>query len=166
MEIWKTIDKTNGNYEISSHGRIKSNITGRVLKTYVNSAGYVIATFPIGGVKKRRQVHRLVADAFIPNIAGKPFINHIDANRTNNCVENLEWCTGSENALHSLKLGRSKRHPHHEKAVVRSDGVRFPSMCAAARAIGVPYTYIRDVCNGKQKSTRGYGFSVIGGDVQ
>ena len=166
MEKWKEIAGTDGRYEISTQGRIKSNITGRILKTYVNSAGYILATFPVDGVKKRRQVHRLVADAFIPNPDGKPFINHIDANRTNNHIENLEWCTGSENARHSFKLGISKRFPHHEKAVMRSDGVEFPSMSAAARALGVPYSYIRDVCNGRQKRTQGYGFSVIGGDLQ
>ena len=162
MEIWKPIKGTDGNYEISSMGRVRSNITNKVLKIYVNSAGYMLATFPIDGVKKARQVHRLVADAFIPNVSGKPFINHIDADRTNNCVENLEWCTGSENALHSFKLGISKRYAHHEKAVVRSDGVVFPSVCAAARAIGVPYSYVRDVCSGKQKTTRGYGFTKKG----
>lgn len=166
MEEWKEIQGTNGKYEVSTFGRIKSNITNKILKTYVNSAGYVLATFPIDGVKKRRQVHRLVASAFIPNADGKPFINHIDANRVNNRVENLEWCTASENTLHSFRLGRSKRYPHHEKSVVRSDGKVFPSMSAAARAIGVPYSYVRDVCNGKQKSTRGFSFSIKGGGDQ
>ena len=158
MELWKQIPGTNGNYEISSCGRIRSNITNKVLKTYVNSAGYVLATFSIGGVKKARQVHRLVADAFIPKVCGKEFVNHIDACRTNNNVENLEWCTASENSLHSFKLGISKRFPHHEKAVMRSDGEIYPSMSAAARDLGVPYSYIRDVCNGLQKSTRGFSF--------
>lgn len=165
MERWKVIDGTGGKYEISTCGRIRSNITNKVLRTYVNSAGYVLATFPIGGIKKRRPVHRLVAAAFIPNPGEKPFVNHIDADRTNNNVENLEWCTASENALHSFRLGRSVRRAHHEKAVLRSDGVRFQSMTAAARAIGVPYSYVRDVCNGTQKTTKGYGFVRIGGDA-
>ena len=163
-EIWKVIDGTDGKYEISSFGRIKSNITGKILKTYINSDGYMLATFPIDGVKKRRTVHRLVANAFIPKVEGKEFINHIDANRVNNKVDNLEWCTPSENTRHSFALGISKRRPHHTKAVKRSDGRIYQSMSAAARDLNVPYSYIRDVCRGKQKSTRGYSFCFVGGD--
>ena len=165
MEEWKEISGTAGMYEISSYGRLWSNITHKFLKTYVNSDGYLLATFPINGVKKRRTMHRLVAEAFIPNPGEKPQINHIDANRTNNRIDNLEWCTPSENTLHSFKIGTSKRYPHHEKAVVRSDGKRYNSMCEAARDINVPYSYIRDVCNGTQKTTRGYGFRRVEGVV-
>ncbi|MBE6993392.1 MAG: hypothetical protein E7423_01920 [Ruminococcaceae bacterium] len=158
MECWAEIKGTDGRYEISSYGRVWSNISRKILRSYVNSAGYVLITFPINGEKKRRQVHKLVADAFIPNPENKPQINHIDADRTNNHVENLEWCTASENTRHAFKLGRAKRAPHHEKAVVRSDGKEYRSMSEAARDLGVPYSYIRDVCNGTQKTTRGYSF--------
>lgn len=161
MEEWRVLEGTEGQYEISSCGRIWSNITNRILRTYINSAGYVMATFPINGVKKRRMVHRLVAEAFIQNVENKPMINHIDADRTNNNVENLEWCTNRENVMHGFKIGTIKRHPHHEKPVMRSDGKRYRSMSEAARDLGVPYSYIRDVCNGTQKSTRGYGFSRV-----
>ena len=163
MEEWKTIDGTGGMYEVSSYGRLRSNISVKILKTNVNSAGYILATFPIAGVKKRRQVHRLVASAFIPNPEGKPQVNHLDADRTNNHVENLEWCTASENTVYSFKIGNSKRYPHHEKPVIRSDGKVYRSMTAAAKDLGVPYSYVRDVCNGTQKSTRGYGFSRMEG---
>lgn len=165
MEEWRPIEGTAGNYEVSSYGRLWSNISHRELRTYINSDGYVMATFPISGVKKRRMMHRIVANAFIPNTEGKPQINHIDANRTNNHVENLEWCTPSENTRHSFKLGISKGTPHHEKPVVRSDGKLYNSMSDAARDLNVPYSYIRDVCNGTQKTTRGYGFQRVEGVV-
>lgn len=166
MEVWKEIKGTDGRYAVSSSGRVWSNFTKKVLKTYVNSAGYVLIRIEINGEKKNWQVHRLVAEAFIPNEQNKPQVNHIDAVRTNNNVENLEWCTPSENTRHSFKLGTSKRYAHHERPVRRSDGKVYPSLCAAARELGVPYSYVRDVCSGKQKSTRGYGFERIGGDLQ
>lgn len=165
MEEWRPIAGTAGQYEVSSYGRLRSNISKKMLRTYVNSAGYVLATFPINGVKKARQMHRIVAEAFIENPDGKPQINHIDADRTNNRVDNLEWCTPSENTLHSFKIGRSVRYPHHEKAVIRSDGKQYRSMCEAARDLNVPYSYIRDVCNGTQKTTRGYSFRRVEGVV-
>ena len=105
MEEWKVIEGTNGDYEISSYGRLWSNITGKILKTHINSAGYMLSNIKIHGVKKRRQVHRMVAKAFIPNPENKPQVNHLDANRTNNRVDNLEWCTGSENTRYSFKIG-------------------------------------------------------------
>lgn len=74
---------------------------GKVLNTWLSTAGY--PTFKIDG--KNIRVHRAVAEAFIPRVEGKPDVNHVDGNKTNNHVSNLEWCTRGENAIHALRNG-------------------------------------------------------------
>lgn len=102
VEEWKPIKDYEGLYEISSNGRVKSlnyNKTGReqILKPIKNRFGYLQIILNQNGKKKHFSVHRLVAQAFISNIENKPCINHKDEDKTNNKVENLEWCTVSYN---------------------------------------------------------------------
>lgn len=166
-EVWKDVDGTMGHYQVSSEGNIRSCFNGRYrpIKVYVNSAGYVTATFFAHGIKKPRQVHRLVAAAFLPAVDGKPFVHHVDGDKTHNSVRNLEWVTNRENIVKARDSGVKFGAPHHEKEVMRSDGERYRSISAAARALGVPYGYVRDTVRGKQKTCRGFGFCFTGGDA-
>lgn len=83
-----------------------------VLKIAHGSGGYLTLNYSIdNNTREFQQVHRLVADAFIPKIQGKDIVNHIDGNKHNNNVSNLEWCTSSENSQHALRTGL--RHPAH-----------------------------------------------------
>jgi hypothetical protein len=91
------------NYSISSDGKVTNQNTGRVLKTRL-SRGYEV--FGIGG--KQFKVHRLVAEAFIPNVLHKPLVNHVDSNRANNNASNLEWTSHKENVAHAIASGRHK----------------------------------------------------------
>lgn len=90
-------------YSVSNKGNVKNNKTGRILKHHKDKDGYCIVCLYNEGVKKLMKIHRLVAIEFIPNLSNKPTVNHIDGNKSNNCVENLEWNTHSEN----------ERHKHH-----------------------------------------------------
>lgn len=114
-----------GSYFISSHGRVWSipkipqNPDGRWLKLSVDHNGYPKIGLKKEGKSKNFSVHRLVAEAFIPNPLNLAQVNHRDGHKNNNCVRNLEWCTPSQNKLHSFALGLEKNHKkgeHHKNS--------------------------------------------------
>ena len=111
-EIWKDIKGYEGLYQESNLGRIKrflfvNNIIvkkqDKILKNQKHSAGYNIITLTKNSQQKICLVHRLVAEAFLEKIDGKTYINHKDGNKSNNNVDNLEWCTQKENMQHAVK---------------------------------------------------------------
>lgn len=105
-EIWKDITGLKGYYEASNLGNIHSKRTNTILKpSETGNKGYLKVGISIDNHINSYHVHRLVASAFIPNPENKRTVNHIDGNKLNNCVDNLEWNTYSENALHAYKLG-------------------------------------------------------------
>ena len=115
-EIWKSIKSYEGLYEISSLGRVKSlNYRGtgkeKVLKNIEDRKGYLMVCLTKNGKQKHFKVHRLVAEAFIPNPEGKPCIDHINTIKNDNRVENLRWVTHEENSNNSLtKKKMSENH--------------------------------------------------------
>jgi hypothetical protein len=93
------------NYSVSKCGKIKNNSSGKTLSTFAHKSGYeVINIKPEGrGAGKTLKLHRLVAMAFLSNPLNKPQVNHIDGDKSNNNLENLEWVTASENIKHAIK---------------------------------------------------------------
>lgn len=108
MEIWKDIDGFSGYYEISSSGRVRNIRTGRVLKPSVTDQGYTTVKLYRNNKAKEAKIHRLVASAFIQNPENKPQVNHLDRNKRNNDVSNLEWSTNRENIDHAIRTGLNK----------------------------------------------------------
>lgn len=120
-EIWKDIKGFEGLYQVSNIGRIKSLsrkaicnsacnikrlIKDKVLTTVASNKGYIFVSLrDSNGNKYTKRVHRLVAEAFIDNPNNYPIINHKDCDRSNNCVENLEWCTYEYNNQYTFKMG-------------------------------------------------------------
>lgn len=120
-EVWKDIKGYEGIYQVSNLGRVRSldrEITypngkiglykGKIIKLKMSKYGYIVFHFSVDNKKKALSVHRLVAQAFIPNPENKKCVNHLDCNRTNNKVSNLEWCTHQENVQYSIKCGTFK----------------------------------------------------------
>lgn len=105
MEIWKKVKGWEDLYEVSNTGKVRSIRTGKLRVFDINNCGYERIVFYNGEYKERIFVHRLVAETFIPNPQNKPQVNHIDGNKSNNSVENLEWCTQMENEIHAIKNG-------------------------------------------------------------
>ncbi|MDM0987481.1 NUMOD4 domain-containing protein [Clostridium perfringens] len=117
MEVWKEIKGYEGMYQISNLGRVKAleRIDSRglrrkekILKYNNTKNGYLEAVLCKNGKTKHITVHRLVAIHFIENINNLPIVNHIDGNKQNNKVDNLEWCTYSYNVKHAFRTGLAK----------------------------------------------------------
>ena len=102
--MWKVIDGSDGEYEASSDGEIRNAKTKHILKQFKGKDGYM-RTQIAGKINKTVTVHRIIAMTFIEPIEGKEFVNHKDGNKSNNCVENLEWVTNQENRNHALING-------------------------------------------------------------
>lgn len=116
QEIWKDIPNYFGKYQISNFGNVKSTNykstkKERIMKPTINSSGYYKIELYKNGKSNIYYVHRLVALVFIPNPENKTQINHIDGNKTNNNVSNLEWVSVSENQIHAINLNLRKRSP-------------------------------------------------------
>lgn len=108
-EIWKDIEGYEGLYQVSNFGNVKSLITNKIIKPSPNTYGYLNLCLFKNGRKKQITVHKLVAEAFIPNIENKPTVNHEDGNKNNNCVDNLSWATYSEQIKHAYDHNLRKK---------------------------------------------------------
>ena len=105
-EIWKDIEGYEGRYKVSNKGRVYDNKLDKFIG--YESLGYMCVALCKDKKQKKCRVHRLVAQAFIPNPDNLPGINHKDENKTNNCVENLEWCTVKYNTNYGTSIQRQK----------------------------------------------------------
>jgi len=171
-EIWKSIGGFEGIYQISNCGNVRSVKRSKNLK-HNNSHGYFTVDLYLNGIRKKIRVHRLVAEAFIPNPDNKPEVNHEDGVKTNNNASNLTWMTHSENGLHAYRTGlnytvtntywKGKIGTEHSKSkpVIQTNEAgnvlnRFAGAREAERQTGVSYQHISSCCTGKQKTAGGY----------
>ena len=166
QEIWKDIKDYEGRYQVSNLGRVRSffygkkfHEEGRIISTKLNNRNYTQVHLFKNGKEKMNLMHRLVAEAFIPNPNNLPQVNHIDENKENNCANNLEWCNNKYNAYYGTRITRSGEK--HRKQVFQYDLENnlihiYNSLKEAGKTMNLAPTTIGDCCRGKTNTAGGY----------
>lgn len=180
-EIWKEIEGTSGAYLVSNLGRVKSlnfrmqKGVEKVMTGGRDEKGYMTVTIAVLKGRKTQKIHRLVAKAFIPNPNNLPEVNHINGDKTNNCVDNLEWTTRKGNMAHANRTGAMKnaraelqkwnntnwKIPVVATEIETGEEIRFASITEAAKNLGVADSKISACISGKRKTTGGYKFRKV-----
>lgn len=168
-EIWRKIEGFE-NYEVSNLGNVRSlkNKKVKILKLIKRETGYIFINLYKNKKIHHKSVHRLVASTFIPNPQNKFQVNHIDGDKTNNKVENLEWCTAKENSQHAWNTGLSRMTKEHKKKISRSlkgekhprarkvtcitTGEIFNCITEPSEKYNIGKSHISSCCKGKIKS--------------
>lgn len=178
-EVWKDVVGFNGIYQVSNLGNVKSitrilktkrnrwgqadvkrTIKGRFLPVFDNGHGYKLVVLSLGNNKtKKYYIHRLVATAFIPNPSNLPEVNHIDLNKSNNCVENLEWCCRKYNIQHAIKNGA--RRFVGKKIICLETGIIYQNSIIAGMETGINPAGIRMNTCGKNNCAGGFHWKQI-----
>jgi hypothetical protein len=179
VEKWEYVNNY-PNYKISSLGRVKSLERLRkigkiyylqkekILKPDILTTGYFYVNISNNNKAKKFTIHRLVAQAFIPNPENKPQVNHKDGDKLNNEINNLEWCTASENIKHSFDvLGQKPTlNKHRQKSIVAIKNdllcvLEFDGIREAARFLNMPYQAIQRILKKKRLTYFGWRFEII-----
>ena len=174
-EEWRDINGYEGYYQVSNLGKIWSKKTNRILSHHSDSnTGYCRLILRRNGKNIGCLVHRLVAEAFIDNPYNKPEVNHLDEDKTNNNMANLEWCTKLENENWGTKRERCVKNTNYELIAEQNrkpvnqytlDGILIRTWRTAndcKRKLGYDNSSIAKCCNGKLKTAYGYRWGYCG----
>lgn len=179
-EIWKDIEDYEGLYQVSNTGKVRSldriddigrKIKGRILADRFDKKGYLSVALNKNAKTKYKKVHRLVAEAFIPNLKKLPQINHKNEIKTDNNVGNLEWCSNKYNANYGTKVDRMLKTRGQERKIKRPDNRRkkviqydlngnfikiWNSATEVKQELKIHNGDIGKCCKGKHKTAGGY----------
>jgi len=166
---WKPIEEFDGLYLISTTGHVFSTRSNRLIKQQLSNVGYCRVEINVDGKAQKHGVHRLVAEAFIPNPNGHPVVNHKDENPRNNNVENLEWCTYQYNSNYGTCQQKIREHTTYKYGAdnptsipvyqFAKDGefvAEYASAKEAADITGFEFKSISKARTGKLKTYKGY----------
>lgn len=178
QEIWAPVALENFkcSYEVSTTGKVRSieryryfkdnqrvKLKSVLLKAAMSEKGYHQVILRNSPHNRTIKIHQLVALTFVPNPDSKPFVNHKDGNKLNNCVENLEWVTHSENMLHCYWVTKRMKQSNPARPINQFDAggnvvKTWPSMQHIRRELGYTLSPIRHCLLGAQKTSRGYAW--------
>ena len=152
-EIWKDIKDYEGLYQVSNFGEVKNLNTNRILKRSKHNHGHLVVQLYKNHVGSTKNIQYLVAQAFIPNPENKPNVNHIDEDKTNNNVNNIEWVIPAESNGH-----KKQRISIIATNLKTGESQEFNSTNECARQLGVNSTGINHALKGRRKQAGGYTF--------
>jgi hypothetical protein len=171
-EVWKDVKGYEGYYRVSNFGSVKSvdriifvvdgkrrynkRLKGKILHQLKHGSGYRNVTLVSNGIERTVYVHRLVAEAFIPNVLNKPMVNHINSIKSDNKSENLEWCTNAENIQYAYDF---ENHRNAKKVICITDGKIFNSTNEAGRYYKANHNNISACCRNERKTCVGRKFA-------
>lgn len=158
-ELWKPVVGFEKYYIASSNGNIWSLRSGKMLKPKIDKYGYEVVVLSVHGVPHHRTVHRLVAQAFIPNPRNLPTVNHINEIKLDNRVENLEWMSIEDNNNHGTRNKRmsdTKCKKPVEQIFKDGTRVRYKGVKDASRKTGINRCQISNCCKNISKTAGGY----------
>lgn len=165
---WRPVVGFEDNYEVSDEGQVRtkerrvktargSRLVPAKLRKFDTTSGYYDVVLFLDGVGTTKLVHRLVAEAFLPNPDGLEVVNHKDGNKQNNCVENLEWCSRNQNDLHASLKGLRPGWQKHKPVKCLETGQFFESREDAGRKMGVDAGSVLNSIN-SGKPSKGFTF--------
>jgi hypothetical protein len=169
MDNWKDVKGYEGFYKVSDTGKVRSVeryvnhprigtmlIKGRLLKHYINPDGYYVVNMSRDGKQKKQRTNRLVAQEFVANPHNKLEVNHINGIKSDNRVENLEWCTHKENMQHAHSNGHIRPSTKRVRIKKENECIDFPSVNATAEYIGCARQVVSSCLKKKRKNINGW----------
>ena len=156
----KDIKGFEGLYAVTSCGKVWSYRRKMFLKPYYNHKGYLLVDLRKGGIRKQTTIHRLVAEAYIPNPDGLDTVNHIDENKENNSSSNLTWMSNADNVRYGTGAKRGGISRSKPVRCVELD-IIFASVTEAAEKLNLSQSGISNVLKGRYKTTGGYHFEYV-----
>ena len=166
MVSWRKI-KNYPRYKVSSDGDIKSLKTGDIMKPFIANNGYLTVKLYDGIKHHPKAIHRLVAETFYDGDHEGLEVNHIDGNKLNNSIENLEWCSHSANTRHAIENGLFTPYklPPYSRPGIRvriiETGEEFSSLTDCAKRVGGVIQGVCQCLNGTKKTYKGYHYEQI-----